>query len=70
MIAPLAHAGATDRREVRETPELLARYLGHIGKGNLLTHEEEMALSRRFKEGGPKAGWPRGSSSSGTSAWS
>jgi len=52
MIAPLAHAGATDRREVRETPELLARYLRRIGRGNLLTHEEEVALSLRSKAGG------------------
>jgi DNA-directed RNA polymerase sigma subunit (sigma70/sigma32) len=52
MIAPFSHAGAADRREVRETPELLARYLGRIGRGNLLMHEEETALSLRSKAGG------------------
>ena len=52
MIAPVAHAGATNRREVQETPELLARYLGRIGRGNLLTHEEEIDLSLRSKAGG------------------
>jgi RNA polymerase primary sigma factor len=52
MIAPVAHAGATDRREVQETPELLARYLGRIGKGNLLTQEEEIDLTLRSRAGG------------------
>jgi RNA polymerase primary sigma factor len=52
MIAPVAHAGATDRREARGAPELLARYLGRIGRGNLLTHEEEIDLSLRSKAGG------------------
>jgi len=32
-----------ERRLARgtETPELLAKYLAHIGQGELLTHEEE-----------------------------
>ena len=30
-----------------ETPELLAKYLAHIGQGELLTHAEEIDLSRR-----------------------
>ncbi|CAN5534156.1 N/A [soil metagenome] len=34
-----------------ETPELLAKYLAHIGQGNLLTHDEEIDLSNRAKEG-------------------
>ncbi len=34
-----------------ETPELLAKYLAHIGQGNLLTHAEEIDLSNRAKEG-------------------
>ncbi len=38
-----------------ETPELLAKYLAHIGQGDLLTHEEEIALSRQAKEGDKKA---------------
>jgi len=38
-----------------ETPKLLAKYLAHIGQGNLLTHQEEIDLSRRAKEGDQKA---------------
>ena len=38
-----------------ETPELLAKYLAHIGQGELLTHAEEIDLSRRAKAGDRKA---------------
>ena len=38
-----------------ETPELLAKYLAHIGQGDLLTHQEEIDLSRRAKAGDHKA---------------
>jgi RNA polymerase primary sigma factor len=38
-----------------ETPELLAKYLSHIGQGNLLTHQEEIDLSERAKSGDKKA---------------
>src|SRR3954453_16371416 len=38
-----------------ETPELLAKYLSHIGQGDLLTHQEEIDLSRRAKAGDHKA---------------
>ena len=38
-----------------ETPELLAKYLRHIGQGNLLTHKEEIDLSKRAKRGEEKA---------------
>ncbi len=38
-----------------ETPELLAKYLAHIGQGNLLTHDEEIDLSNRAKEGDRRA---------------
>src|SRR3954453_15699575 len=38
-----------------ETPELLARYLSHIGQGNLLTHQEEIDLSNAAKAGDVKA---------------
>ncbi len=38
-----------------ETPELLAKYLAHIGQGDLLTHEEEIDLSRRAKQGDARA---------------
>jgi RNA polymerase primary sigma factor len=47
----------TTRRPGREgeTPELLAKYLSHIGQGNLLTHQEEIDLSTRAKAGDGKA---------------
>src|SRR5919107_871760 len=38
-----------------ETPELLAKYLAHIGRGHLLTHEEEIDLSNRAKAGDKSA---------------
>jgi RNA polymerase primary sigma factor len=38
-----------------ETPELLARYLSHIGQGDLLTHQEEIDLSNAAKAGDAKA---------------
>ena len=38
-----------------ETPELLAKYLSHIGQGNLLTHQEEIDLSKRAKNGNQRA---------------
>ena len=38
-----------------ETPELLAKYLAHIGQGNLLTHKEEIDLSVRAKAGDLRA---------------
>ena len=42
--------GRAERREREsETPELLAKYLAHIGQGHLLSHREEIDLSRRAK---------------------
>ena len=38
-----------------ETPELLAKYLAHIGQGDLLTHDEEIDLSNRTKVGDRRA---------------
>ena len=38
-----------------ETPELLAKYLAHIGQGSLLTHQEEIDLSLRAKAGDRRA---------------
>src|SRR4028118_1484295 len=38
-----------------ETPELLARYLSHIGRGDLLTHQEEIDLSNAAKAGDARA---------------
>ena len=47
-------AAAKTEREA-ETPELLAKYLAHIGQGDLLTHAEEIDLSSRAKEGDARA---------------
>jgi RNA polymerase primary sigma factor len=46
-----------ERRLARgtETPELLAKYLAHIGQGELLTHAEEIDLSNRAKAGDERA---------------
>ncbi len=38
-----------------QTPELLTRYLEYIGRGKLLTHQEEIDLSKRAKAGDKKA---------------
>jgi RNA polymerase primary sigma factor len=38
-----------------QTPELLAKYLRHIGSGGLLTQEEEIDLSKRASRGEEKA---------------
>jgi RNA polymerase primary sigma factor len=35
----------------RETPNPLARYFSQIGRGKLLTHDEEIDLGRRAREG-------------------
>ena len=42
------------RRE-SETPELLASYLAKIGRGRLLTHQEEISLSKRALAGDQRA---------------
>jgi RNA polymerase primary sigma factor len=49
---------STTRRAIRtkeETPELLPDYFARIDKGKLLTHEEEIDLSKRAKAGDAKA---------------
>src|SRR5919205_1270680 len=38
-----------------ETPKLLAKYLAHIGQGDLLTHQEEIELSNSAKAGDVRA---------------
>jgi RNA polymerase primary sigma factor len=38
-----------------ETPQLLAAYLAKIGQGRLLTHQEEISLSRQARAGDKKA---------------
>jgi RNA polymerase primary sigma factor len=45
----------TRARRESETPELLAKYLAHIGQGELLTHAEEIELSNRAKAGDKRA---------------
>src|SRR3712207_4342187 len=39
----------------REAPNPLSRYFGQIGSGRLLTHEEELDLARRTREGDRRA---------------
>src|SRR4028119_927041 len=56
MATKLEKRAETTRVEREaETPELLAKYLSHIGQGNLLTHQEEIDLSERAKSGDKKA---------------
>jgi RNA polymerase primary sigma factor len=43
------------RQEELETPELLAGYLAKIGRGKLLTHQEEISLARRSRAGDQRA---------------
>jgi RNA polymerase primary sigma factor len=38
-----------------QTPELLAQYLAQIGRGQLLTHQEEIELSQRARGGDTRA---------------
>jgi RNA polymerase primary sigma factor len=47
--------GARRPEREAETPELLAKYLAHIGRGNLLTHQEEIDLSKGAKQGDKRA---------------
>ena len=42
---------AVSRMNERETPNALARYLSQIGRGKLLTHDEEIDLGRRARKG-------------------
>ena len=46
---------ASQSRTAEEAPELLAGYLGRIGRGRLLTHEEELDLGRRARAGNARA---------------
>src|SRR5215217_7032944 len=47
--------GAISSLEGEEAPELLSSYFARIGKGKLLSHEEEVELSRRAKAGDREA---------------
>jgi RNA polymerase primary sigma factor len=51
----LASMDAKVVHEGRETPELLSYYLDRIGRGELLTAEEEVRLARRAKVGDEQA---------------
>ncbi|MDP9475206.1 MAG: RNA polymerase sigma factor RpoD/SigA [Actinomycetota bacterium] len=58
MTAQGTVRGATlvrGQKRESETPELLAKYLAHIGQGYLLTHKEEIDLSKRAKSGDVRA---------------
>jgi RNA polymerase primary sigma factor len=46
---------AANKLSDRETPNPLSRYFGQIGRGRLLTREEEIDLGRRTREGDEKA---------------
>jgi RNA polymerase primary sigma factor len=56
-LATSLEKSAENTRAARdnETPELLAKYLAHIGRGELLTHQEEIDLSKRAKQGNKRA---------------
>jgi RNA polymerase primary sigma factor len=51
----MALVHATILHQERETPELLVKYLDCIGQGELLTHRDEIDLSRRVKSADKKA---------------
>jgi RNA polymerase primary sigma factor len=50
-----AHADAPRWQQRPETPELLAKYLAHIGRDALLSREEEIYLSERVEAGDARA---------------
>ena len=53
--AHLGHSPAASRDPQGEAPELLPGYFARISKGKLLTHKEEVELSRRAGAGDRKA---------------
>jgi RNA polymerase primary sigma factor len=54
-VTHLGHSAAASRDSQREAPELLPGYFACISKGKLLTHKEEVELSRRAGAGDRKA---------------
>jgi RNA polymerase primary sigma factor len=54
-VAHLGHAPAASRDSQGEAPELLPGYFARISKGKLLTHKEEVNLSRRVRSGDGRA---------------
>src|SRR5919202_6235889 len=55
MAVPLHMKASPAAEKESETPELLTKYLAHIGQGQLLTHEEVIDLSKRANAGDAKA---------------
>ncbi len=55
QMGTTVYKSTPSREEGHETPEPLAGYLDRIGKGKLLTHREEMELSRRARAGDGRA---------------
>ncbi len=55
LVSDQQLVGKTRKETSAETPELLAKYLRHIGQGKLLTHQQEIDLSERAKAGDKKA---------------
>src|SRR5919199_4581201 len=53
--ARLGHSPVASRDQGEEAPELLPSYFARISKGKLLTHEEEVELTRQAKDGDRKA---------------
>jgi RNA polymerase primary sigma factor len=53
MISEIQRTRRTQR--TNEVPELLPSYFARIDKGELLTHRQEMRLSRRTKAGDERA---------------
>ncbi len=49
------YENATQAERESETPELLAKYLAHIGRDELLTPAEELELARRTRAGDGRA---------------
>src|SRR3712207_844646 len=54
-VAPFGRFSGASRRRGEETPELLTGYLVRIGRGTLLTPEEELDLGRRARAGDDRA---------------
>ena len=54
-MRPSAHPPALREERETEAPELLGKYLDHIGRGELLTHKEEIDLSKRTQANDQRA---------------
>ena len=51
----MTYANTPQTERESETPELLAKYLDHIGRGQLLSRRQEVDLGRRAKTGDERA---------------